>query len=346
MRTILWGATLGAATVLGSGCSSSDATTTGGTGGSAGGSLCNGESCGASINVPGGTFPQGRATEDCGAVGCQTGAGNEGCPNGMTCYGDEQPEHSSTVSSFALDQYEVTVGRFRKFVDAYVNNTASAPAQGSGANPNIAGSGWQSAWNASLPATQAAFADASHLKCGMGGGFRTWTDSPEANENKAINCVDWYEAFAFCIWDGGRLPTESEWEYAAAGGSENRLYPWGSAAPTCSHANAVYNGIPCSGGSGSVAAVGSTPTGNGRWGHADLGGNVQEWALDWNDTYPTPAAAGVTDYADISAGSVRAVRGSFFGAFPAFDLRVAYRSNGVPEDRSFDVGFRCARNPR
>jgi len=60
------------------------------------------------------------------------------------------------VSSFALDKYEVTVGRFRKFVNAYVSNTASAPAVGAGVNPAIPGTGWQSGWNTSLPSTQSA----------------------------------------------------------------------------------------------------------------------------------------------------------------------------------------------
>jgi formylglycine-generating enzyme len=246
------------------------------------------------------------------------------------------------VSSFALDKYKVTVGRFRKFVAAYVSNASSAPTDGAGVNPAIAGTGWQSGWNASLPATQAVFMDTSHLNCDAT--YQTWTNTAgtAAQENRAINCVSWYEAFAFCIWDGGRLATESEWEYAAAGGSENRLYPWGSATPDCTYAN-FYNGSYCSGGSGSVVAVGSTPIGNGKWGHADLAGNLWEWAFDWYAAYSGSAS---NNYANTTTSSYRVHRGGGFGdnvGDYASNLHAAYRKNLPPGDHNYGVVARCSR---
>jgi formylglycine-generating enzyme len=279
--------------------------------------------------VPGGTLPQGRSTVSTASDYYPAAPSNE------------IPEFPSTVSSFALDKYEVTVGRFRKFVSAYVDNTTSAPAGGAGANLNIGGSGWQSAWNGSLPATQAAFMDTSHLN--WSSTYHTWTDAAGANENKAINCVSWYEAFAFCIWDGGRLATESEWEYAAAGGGGvdgNRLYPWGSAAPDCTYANFI-NGFSCwGGGSGAaVALVGSYAAGNGKWGHADLAGNVREWVLDLFGLYSTAAS---TNYARISLGLDRVSRGGCFATrTTADDLRAASRS---PQRTPEFTGVRCARS--
>ena len=95
------------------------------------------------------------------------------------------------------------------------------------------------------------------------------------------NSVNWYTAAAFCHWDGGRLPTEAEWQYAAVGGAEQRRYPWGDDAPSFAHA--VFN---CSG-SGSGACdlddlldVGSRPDGAARWGHRDMVGSVFEWTVN------------------------------------------------------------------
>jgi sulfatase modifying factor 1 len=293
--------------------------------------LCNTDSCCASIIVPGGqTFMQGGSPEY------------------------TAPAHSSTVSSFALDKYEVTVGRFRKFVEAYVGNgvdggTATVPAEGAGANLNVPvagdasnnGTGWKSAWDTLLPADRATFKTLLN-----GGSYQTWTDYVGANENKTINYASWYEAFAFCIWDGGRLPTESEWEYAAAGGGGadgNRIYPWGSTAPDCTYANFNSVASPHCGPDATVAVapVGSYAAGNGRWGHADLAGNVWEWTFDWDAPY---SAAATNNYANTTASSDgRVARGGDFNYTATF-LRAAFRGGNPPDDHNTYVGLRCARS--
>jgi formylglycine-generating enzyme required for sulfatase activity len=289
------------------------------------GLMCKGENCCTAINVPGGTFPQGRSEDS---------AANDYLASGDA---DELPEHPATVASFALDKYEVTVGRFRKYLYAYVSNTASAPASGAGAHPAIPDTGWQSAWNTYLPAT------ATDLVAGMKLASMedaTWTDAEGANEDKAINGLSWVEAFAFCIWDGGRLPTEAEWEYAAAGGAENRMYPWADWTQDCTVAN-FWDGVEYCGPGGvrAVAPVGSYSPGNGRWGHADLAGNVGEWVFDWLANY---TASPTTDYANTNNGTQRVYRGGSFSGDTA-SLRAAARSSWFASLSNLATGARCAR---
>src|SRR5262249_34890732 len=70
--------------------------------------------------------------------------------------------------------------------------------------------------------------------------YSTWTTAPDANEDLPITCINFYEAYAFCIWDGGFLPSEAEWEYAAAGGDEQRAYPWGAEPPGLDNRYAIW----------------------------------------------------------------------------------------------------------
>jgi formylglycine-generating enzyme len=245
------------------------------------------------------------------------------------------PSFPATVSNFRLDRYEVTVGRFRSFVAAY---PGSKPAVGDGAHPLISGSGWQSSWDSSLPADQAALIAAVNYSPN----FKTWTDAPGANETQAMNYLTWYQAFAFCAWDGGRLPTEAEWNYAAADGSEQRVYPWSSPPSSttidCTLANFYLCGT-------AVKPVGGFSAGDGRWGQADLAGNVQEWNLDG---YATPySTVACTDCGNLTSGPYRVMRGgSFYDT--ASPLRTTYREAEFPDILAYggyQFGARCARAP-
>jgi formylglycine-generating enzyme len=247
----------------------------------------------------------------------------------------------ATVSDFRLDTYEVTVGRFRKFVMAGMGTQEHPPASGAGAHLAIAESGWNASWTTNLPANTDALIAA--IRCSAT--HETWTDTPGANENKPINCITWYEAMAFCAWDGGYLPTEAEWNYAASGGPEHRAYPW-STTPSattidCSYANFKEGSASCSSSpAGALVRVGThSSAGDGRWGHSDLGGNAWEWTLDtYAGSYPNPC----NDCANIAASSLRVVRGGSFQDGAAF-LRAGYRTNYSPTARVYSFGVRCAR---
>jgi formylglycine-generating enzyme required for sulfatase activity len=258
------------------------------------------------------------------------------------------PGYFARVNDFRLDLYEVSVGRFRKFVAAYSQTMTPS---GAGTNPaNPFDPGWNKAWDANLPATVAELTSSSGLKCHIN--LPTWTDTPGANELRPINCVNWYLAFAFCAWDGGRLPTEAEWNYAAAGGAEQKEYPWSSPpsskAIDCGNASYWKNSSEQCCGDGSpncgltdLLDVGTKPLGYGRWGQGEMSGNVSEWVLDlYADPYPDPSC---TNCANLTQGSARVVRGGYFlnDAATVLTWSRTYRS---PSVYSHETGFRCARS--
>jgi formylglycine-generating enzyme required for sulfatase activity len=260
------------------------------------------------------------------------------------------PAYPATISDFRLDKYEATVGRFRAFVAAF--DTGWRPAPGSGKNENDpVDAGWQSeTWDVQLPSPDVETGPTGVL---CDSEFQTWTHDPGTTEaeSRPINCLTWYLAYAFCIWDGGRLPTEAEWNYAAAGGGDAlgwRQYPWSepSSSTAIDETHASYYSTDCHGDGAAgcsrddIVVVGSMPRGNGRWGHADLGGNVGEWTNDLYDEYPVPCA----NCANHELGADRTFRGGSYDN-EALYLLTSHRRGRSGKHTAANVGVRCARSP-
>ncbi len=169
--------------------------------------------------------------------------------------------------------------------------------------------------------------------------FLSEEKDPYIADDYPVVWVSWEDAAAYCQHHGLRLPTEAEWEYAAAG-PEARMYPWGD----------DWDGNKCSnlanpGPGGTTFPVGSFPEGASWCGALDMAGNVFEWCADWfeRDVYERHARGDLTPP---ESANYRVVRGgSWRLTVGRGDFRCAYRNRGIPTDRFSHFGFRCARNP-
>jgi formylglycine-generating enzyme len=283
----------------------------------------NSESCCASPEVATGAYYRAYGYSTSGAMGP---------------LGESAP---ATISGFRLDKYDVTVGRFRQFVNAWSGGAGYLPPAGSGKHAHLnGGSGlansgapgtYETGWVASDDDMVAPTSE--NLECYMGG--PSWTASAGANENLPILCENWYEAYAFCIWDGGFLPSEAEWGYAAAGGTQERDFPWGSTVPDT---GGNQYAVVCV---GNPAPVGTATLGAGLWGQLDLEGEAFNWTLDWyGNNYVVPC----TNCAFLKEQGRRTSRGCSFGGSIAA-LRSYERTPMAPATRYAGNGFRCARVP-
>jgi len=273
----------------------------------------------------------------------------------------------ATVTSFRLDKYEITVGRFREYVK-YLSDGGTAPEAGSGKPSHLNGgqglldsassgafeAGWDVSWNSGIPSGAEAKAQWDS-QLGFNS-YASWTDDPGDNETLPLTCLNWYESYAFCIWDGGFLPSEAEWRYAAAGGDELRRYPWGSTSPGTDSEYAIYDccypdeencrsssGMECAG-IVNAAPVGFAQLGAGRYGQLDLSGSVFEWLVDRYATFVSPCI----DCAYLSGTAPNRVLPG--GGFRAAETYLPSSNRGSvsyePTFRGdFAVGARCAHAP-
>ena len=177
----------------------------------------------------------------------------------------------------------------------------------------------------------------AYQRCVQGGACTAATTGGECTagrkgfEKHPVNCVDLSQARRFCEWSGGRLPTASEWEFAAKDGAD-QIYPWGASPPTGEQANVCD--ARCTGGQAergvddgwaATAPVGSFPQGATRSGLLDLAGNVAEW---------TDSPYDKLGRQEIRGGSWKLDRKR---------LRASARDRLEPGQRDEAVGFRCAK---
>ncbi len=162
--------------------------------------------------------------------------------------------------------------------------------------------------------------------------FDRWVD---LEPHWPVHHINWYEAEAYCRWADRRLPSEAEWELAAAGWGPKRRFPWGDTLPEANQANLDGRLSGC-------VDVGVCAAGDSPFGCRQMFGNVWEWTASDFLPYPGFVADPYKDYSAPWFGTHKVLRGGCW-ATRARMLRTTWRNFYKPERRDVWAGFRtCA----
>jgi iron(II)-dependent oxidoreductase len=246
-------------------------------------------------------------------------------PGASFVFDNEKWAHPVAVGPFRISRAAVTNAEYAAFVDAggYRRRTFWDD------------EGWD--WRES--------AKAEHPVYWLPEGNGRWKvrrfDRTEAlAPHQPVIHVNWHEANAWCRWAGRRLPTEIEWEAAAATeptpdgslGGRKRTYPWGESPPSPARANLDGIALGC-------VDVGACAEGDSAWGCRQMIGNVWEWTASAFDPFPGFSPDVYEEYSAPWFGTRKVLRG---GAWPTRGRMISnsYRNFFTPDRRDICAGFR------
>nr|MDQ3935579.1 SUMF1/EgtB/PvdO family nonheme iron enzyme [Actinomycetota bacterium] len=234
-------------------------------------------------------------------------------------YDNERPRHEVDLPAFEIDRLPVTNGDWLEFAadGGYRRRSLWSPA----------GWDWRRRENVERP-----------LYWTADGRERTCDRLAPVDPSVPVMHVSWYEADAFARWAGRRLPTELEWEKAAAwapGAREPRRHPWGAEPPTPERANLDQTAF-------GPAPAGAHPAGASGYGVLGMAGDAWEWTASDFQPYPGFEPFPYREYsAHHFGGDFRVLRGGSWATRPRVATNT-FRNWDHPDRRQIFAGLRLA----
>ncbi|QDP39183.1 formylglycine-generating enzyme family protein [Radiobacillus deserti] len=260
---------------------------------------------------------------------------NEGFPSD-----GEGPIRKVTVSPYYIDAYAVTNEEFSAFVKetGYITESEKF--------------GWSFVFEKLIPDSlidQAKQLPQTPWWYAVDEAYWYQPEGPgssiEGRMDHPVIQVSWNDAVAFCKWASKRLPTEAEWEYAARGGLEQKLFPWGDElTPNGEHYCNIWQGEFPNLNTEEDGYLGTAPAKSfpeNGYGLFNVAGNVWEWCSDWFTR--TPDTSQHVNPTGPDTGQSKVMRGGSYLCHRSYcnRYRVAARSSNTIDSATGNLGFRC-----